>query len=310
MGSPDADRFRILHAAFLNGDLETLRRELGSLEGFPNVIAHPAIGPCLTYAIYHSPIEMVAALLDAGADPNVPADDGFPPLIAALTCAIPAPGAAVRTDVHQLAQLLLDHGADVGQRGVNDYTPLHLAAARGDLEMVEMLLAHGADPDVITRIDDYETPLEVAAAGGRQDVVDLLRPRTPRLDWEQAARSGDVAVLRRMLRSGHDVDAIDGHGLTALMRASHEGHADAVTLLIAHDAALDHTSKFGLSALMLAVICGHSRIARVLVTAGADTTIRGTGAPGFLGKTAADLAEEHGDKRLATFIRARPTAGP
>ena len=76
-----------LDAAFLKGDLETLRRELGSLEGFPNVIAHPAIGPCLTYAIYHSPIEMVAALLDSGADPNAPPNDGFPPLIAALTCA-------------------------------------------------------------------------------------------------------------------------------------------------------------------------------------------------------------------------------
>jgi hypothetical protein len=36
MGSPDADRFRTLHAAFLNGDMETLRRELGSLEGFPS----------------------------------------------------------------------------------------------------------------------------------------------------------------------------------------------------------------------------------------------------------------------------------
>jgi len=206
--------------------------------------------------------------------------------------------------------LLLDHGADVGQRGVNDYTPLHLAAAQGDLEMVELLLAHGADPNEITRIDDYETALEVAAAGGRQNIVDLLRPRTPRLDWEQAARNGDLAVLRRMLRAGHNVDAIDGHGPTALMRASHEGHADAVTLLIAHGAALDHTSKFGLNALMLAVICGHSGIARALVTAGADTTVRGTGAPGFLGKTAADLAEEQGNKRLAAFIRGRATAGP
>jgi uncharacterized protein len=309
MASADTNRYRLLDGAFRRGDLETLQRELGSLDGFPNVSPHPAIGPCLTYAIYHSPIEMIAALLDAGADPNNPADDGFPPLIAALTCAIRTPGATLRTDVRQIVELLHDHGADVGQRDFNDYTPLHIAAAEGDLEMVEILLAHGADPNEITRIDDYETPVEVAAARGRQEVVDVLRPRTPRLDWEQAAQSGDVAVLRRMLRSGHNVDAIDGHGLTALMRASHEGRADAVTLLIAQGAALDHTSKFGLSALMLAVICGHSRIARALVTAGADTAIRGTGAPGFLGKTAADLADEQGNKRLATFIRSRAGAG-
>ena len=305
MGPSDADRFRVLDTAFRTGDLYTLRRELGSLEGFPNIIAHPAIGPCLTYAIYHSPIELVAALLECGADPNAPADDGFPPLIAALTCAIPTPGANIRTDVPQLVELLLARGADVGQRGVNEYTPLHLAAAQGDADMVRMLLAHGADPDEITRIDDYETALEVAAVGGRDEVVEVLRPRTSRLDWQQAARSGDVAVLRRMLRSGHDVDSIDGHGLTALMRAAHEGRADAVTLLIAEGATMDHTSKFGLSALMLAVIGGHSRVARALVTAGADTTIQGTGAPGFLKKTAADLAEEQGNKRLATFIRSR-----
>ena len=171
-----------------------------------------------------------------------------------------------------------------------------------------MLLAHGADANEITRIDDYETALEVAAVGGRAEVVEVLRPRTSRLDWEQAARSGDVAVLRRMLRSGHAVDSIDGHGLTALMRAAHEGRADAVTLLIAEGAALNRTSKFGLSALMLAVIGGHSRVARALVTAGADTTVQGSGAPRFLGKAAADLADERGDKRLATFIRSRPSS--
>ena len=59
---------------------------------------------------------------------------------------------------------------------------------------------------------------------------------------------------------------------------------------------------------MLAVIGGHPRVARKLVAAGADTTITGTGAPGFHGKTAADLATERGDKQLAAYIasRARP----
>ena len=45
-----------------------------------------------------------------------------------------------------------------------------------------------------------------------------------------------------------------------------------------------------------------SRLRRKLVAAGADTTITGTGAPGFYGKTAADLATERGDKRLAAYI--------
>src|SRR4051794_23433756 len=105
-----------------------------------------------------------------------------------------------------------------------------------------------------------------------------------------------------MMRAGQDIDARDAYGQTALMRCAHAGHLQAVDWLIAHGAGLDHTSKFHLSALMLAIVAGHRRVARRLVSAGADTTITGTGAPGFAGKTAADLASDRGDRRLATFI--------
>jgi ankyrin repeat protein len=60
--------------------------------------------------------------------------------------------------------------------------------------------------------------------------------------------------------------------------------------LIDHGSNLNVTAKFGLSAMMLAVIAGHKEIAQALARAGADLTLRGTGAPGFAGKTAADLA--------------------
>ena len=309
MGAPasraDIDRFRRLDEAFRAGDMTALQRELGSLDGFPNVMAHPAMGACLTYAIYHSPLAFVGALLDAGADPNWPDADGFPPLIAALTCSDATPGAIVRTDVHEIVEMLLAAGADVSQRGVNDYTPLHYAAAQGDLRAVDILLAAGADPNEITRIDDLETPLDVAAAGGRLPIVERLRPLTTRPVWEGASVAGEVAEIARLVRAGHDIDARDGYGQTALMRAAHSGRSDLVKWLIANGADLDHASKFGLSALMLAVIAGHHRIVRALAAAGADLTIRGTGAPGFRDKTAADLAEDRGDTRLARFLRAQ-----
>lgn len=302
----ESRRFLRIDAAFKAGDLAALRTELDDdADRFPNVVLAPGIGDCLTYAIYHSPVAFIAELLDLGADPNWPADDGFPPLIAALSCATSAPGLPARTDVLEIVKLLLARGSDVRQRGLNDYTPLHWAAGDGDLAMVDLLLAHGADPNEITRIDDMETPLEVASIAGHGAIVDRLRPLTTRLDWEDASRTGDVKVLARMLRSGHDIDIRDGYGQTALMRAAHAGHADAVDWLIAHGADLDHTSKFHLSALMLAVIAGHPRVARRLVAAGADPTITGTGAPGFHGKTAADLATERGDKRLAAYIASR-----
>jgi ankyrin repeat protein len=299
------ETYRRVHAAFMDGDLEALRSEIHHLDDFPNVAPDPAIGMPLVYAVYHSPLAVVRELLDAGAVPDGSDGDGFPPLIAALTCAAPTPGATMRHDVPELVELLLTRGADVGQRGINDYTPLHLAAAQGDLSTVALLLRHGADPNQITHIDDMETPLEIAERAGHVEVADRLRPLTTRLTWEQAAKTGDVSALRRMRRDGHNVDAEDGYGLTALMRTAHAGHTEAVEWLVAEGADLDHTSKFHLSALMLAVIGNHDKVARLLVRAGADVNIEGSGAPGFAGKTAAEIAEEAGSPRLASYIRSR-----
>ena len=57
-------------------------------------------------------------------------------------------------------------------------------------------------------------------------------------------------------------------------------------------AALDVTAKYGLSATMLAVVNQHEQVARALADAGANLCLVGSGAPGFAGKTAAQLAAE------------------
>ena len=61
------------------------------------------------------------------------------------------------------------------QRGVNDYTPLHLAAAMNDANLVRILLSHGADTNARTRIDDFTTPLEEAEKRSSLDAVKILR---------------------------------------------------------------------------------------------------------------------------------------
>lgn len=297
-----------LDAAFRAGDFAALSRELGDRSDFPNIVAHEAIGSCLTYAIYHSPLPLVRTLLDEGADPNWPTNGGFPPMIAALTCAQPAPGTTVREDVPELVELLLASGANVDQRGINDYTPLHLAAAQGSASLIDILLSHGADPDAITRIDDYETALEVARSAGHRKVVQRLKPVTTRPSWERAARVGDLDELKRLHSRGYDLDSTDGFGMTALMCAAHGGHGDTVEWLVEQGADLNRSAKHHLTAVMLAVVTGHPRIARRLVAAGADTSARGTGAPGFQGKTAAELADERGERRLAGFLRSREEA--
>jgi len=103
-----------------------------------------------------------------------PDDDGFPPLIAALGRGRDAPGATRRTDIDALLRLLLSHGANPNQRGINDYTPLHMAVAERNLSAVQILLDAGADPALRTRIDECETPAEMAEAAGLPDFAARL----------------------------------------------------------------------------------------------------------------------------------------
>ncbi|MEN8160012.1 MAG: ankyrin repeat domain-containing protein [Myxococcota bacterium] len=122
--------------------------------------------------------------------------------------------------------------------------------------------------------------------------------------WAEALDRGDTTALEGLLAEGADVDACDRYGQTGLMRAAHAGRLDVVELLLRHGAALDVTAKFGLSALMLAVVGGHTEVARRLARAGADCTLHGSGAPGFAGKTARDLALDQGLHQLAEDLNA------
>jgi ankyrin repeat protein len=167
-------QFQRIDAAFRGGDLEALRAAVDDPSDIPNGPMPLAIGPCLEYAIYHSPLTFIRTLLEIGADP-VPADHtGFPPLIAALSCSRSQPGSPARPDVPEIIALLVEFGADPHQRGINDYTALHMAVAEGNTKAVEVLLAAGADPRVKTRIDECETPLEMATRAGMREIADLL----------------------------------------------------------------------------------------------------------------------------------------
>lgn len=58
-------------------------------------------------------------------------------------------------------------------RGINDWTALHFAAASDDAVSVQMLLEAGADPNARTRIDDFETPLEIAEHASPHALAEL-----------------------------------------------------------------------------------------------------------------------------------------
>jgi ankyrin repeat protein len=173
MNIPPMTDSRAIDAAYRQGDLEGLKAALGDPPDFPNVENPPAFGggACLESAIYHSPLAFLRTLLELGADPNYPDSAGFPSLIAALSSG--------REDALERVALLLDAGADIGQRGLNDWTPLHYAAANDDVRAIELLMERGADPAARTNVDDYATPLEEAEILGRRESVRALKRLTP-----------------------------------------------------------------------------------------------------------------------------------
>ena len=163
-----------IEQAIVAGDVSGLRAAFGNPSDFPNV-RDECGQSCLEHAIYRGPVALIRALLDLGADLDYPDPGGFPALFAAIDREAP--------DRHEVLELLLAAGADVQQRGVNDYTALHYAACRDDAAAVEILLRYGADPDAATRIDHYATALEECELFGHAIGAAALRrwnaARTP-----------------------------------------------------------------------------------------------------------------------------------
>ena len=145
--------------------MAALRAAVGDPPDFTTNQMPLGVGRILTYAIYWSPLRFIEEILALGGDPNGHDNDGFPPLLAALCKTHPQAGSLTRTDVTEVLSRLLDAGADPNQRGFNDWTALHFAVHETNVEAVRLLLARGADRELRTRIDDCDTPLEMARAG-------------------------------------------------------------------------------------------------------------------------------------------------
>ncbi len=119
---------------------------------------------------------------------------------------------AASGDHADLMELLLDHKADVNAVDENGLTPLHYAALADNVIGVKMLLIHGAHPDVRDAIEG-NTALTIAVAEGFQDVVETLlanganvnaadKTGTP-LAWAIHTGHSDIANLLRQ-RGGHE----------------------------------------------------------------------------------------------------------
>ena len=132
----------------------------------------------LFVAIEAGDIPRVTQLLNRGARLNALLPDGFPPTASYHRRTTPL-HRAVWAKHTQVARLLLDHGADVNARDNADETPLQYAVWDGpgyEREMVEIatfLLEHGANPNVYYKKDN-ETPLHRAIRSANVELVRVL----------------------------------------------------------------------------------------------------------------------------------------
>ncbi|MCP4550039.1 MAG: hypothetical protein GY835_26570 [bacterium] len=153
--------------------------------------------------------------------------------------------AAARSDT-AMVELLLEHGASALQRSIRGRSPLHSACYAGSMEIVERLLEHGAD---IEARDNYgNTCLHYSIYGGHEEISLYLVEREPFLDVEGA-----------------------NCGWTPLLAAIRSGSVPLVESLINHGADV-HRSTFPerWSGLHEAARSGNLEIVRLLVDSGVD----------------------------------------
>jgi len=146
---------------------------------------------------------------------------------------------------------------------------------------VEETLARGENIEHVQRDDDGEsTPLESACKRGELEVVDCLlnhgaHPNNPLQAWKGpiqiAAREGHVNIIERLVRAGADIN--DNRGPerdTPLIVASGEGHVDVVDYLLSLGANIDCVDVIEATPLMWASINGHVDVVDRLLAAGCN----------------------------------------
>ncbi|KAN0142107.1 Ankyrin repeat-containing domain protein [Lactarius tabidus] len=158
-------------------------------------------------------------------------------------------------DIPDFAQVLVKHGADVNIRLTNEWTPLHVAAFNGWLELARSLLNHGANLNVEN--DRDETPLHLVSRG------------------EYYFEENGVRIAFLLLERGVDVHAQDKEQYTALHGAAFKGKHELARVLLDHGADPNVRNEKGEIPLHL-VPQDHEcdKIATLLLERGADMNAR------------------------------------
>lgn len=208
------------------------------------------------------------------------------------------------------ARDLIERGADVNsifnKSQGEDVTPLFFASVRGNLDVVELLLEHGAHPD--RGYAKNASALGYAAGQGHADVAEALLKagadpnRTAEhvsapLGFALQNESPDLVAI--LLEGGADPNQVfspEDQRIPPLAAAAASNRHDAVHLLLEAGAEVDAEDKDNMTALAYTALNGATDIAETLLDAGASRTY------GHGGIDLADMARSKGNHSVAQVI--------
>ncbi|KAJ5936943.1 hypothetical protein N7466_003393 [Penicillium verhagenii] len=176
----------------------------------------------------------------------------------------------------EVVQLLLDRGADPNSADEHGQTLVFRAAEYGRLTVVQLLLDRGGDINAAD--NDRRTPVYIAVERGYLGVVQLLLDRGA--DPNTAHKSGetplDIAIMRGnptmvqlLLDRGADPNSADEHGQTLVFRAAEYGRLTVVQLLLDRGGDINAADNDRRTPVYIAVECGHLEVVRLLLDRGA-----------------------------------------
>ena len=250
-----------------------------------NVYPVEGWGPLQETVVISNSIEMAKLLIARGADIN---SKGYPVL-----------NSAVYEKRRDLCEFLIQRGADVNAKDKWGQTSLYLAIRNDDSDIMNILIANGAEVDIKhTRRETEETALHYAAMTGRTEVVKLLLEAgvdiNVKNDRGQTAlhvpldiRNSDYQenrgaryrlskdTIEMLLTKGADVNLKDKDGRMPLHLAAESADGDIVKFLLDKGARIsEKDDESGFTALHHAARFGNKNAAELLIARGADVNAK------------------------------------
>jgi len=200
----------------------------------------------------------------------------------------------------------------VDPKGNNNITPLHFAVQEENGATVALLLANGANANVVDKAGGA-APLHFAAQRDDSFIVKLLLATGAIVDVKDkkgytplfaAAINGHREIADLLLVNGANVNAKNNIGWTPLYLAAQQGHIDMMKLLIANGADVNARDKDSRTPLHLQGYKGNVAVVELLVASGADLNAKDN-----MGRTPLDDAAKYGSAAVVDTLTSKGAKG-